>query len=323
MIGTVVFNSAGGFIPVLAEVCLEALNVFQLPVAMNVYLTNPGQKVSAPPHTDKQDVFVLQMQGQKHWRVYAPPDPAKMPRADPFARGKATDILSFSELEAPLLDTMLAPGQLLYVPVGFPHTTDTFAIADEASVHLTLGIDTLIWGLAYTSLRTMATKLALIPDKHPLTRVNTEAFWRLQSALPVGFLAERITAPHKGTAVRLALETEIASKLLQYMREAEPSKYPATMSDEQLALTLCIQAIIPRALTHYAKITDTFGRMYYDVANKLSPAKLDLSYFRSMPYYQELERSMDAFAKWPDQQATAASTSSSSSSKVSKTGFRK
>lgn len=85
--GTVVFNSAGGFIPKLAKVCLDSTRSFELPLAINMYLTNPGQSTSAPPHTDKQDVFVLQQQGYKHWRVYAPPPPSRMPRADPYARG--------------------------------------------------------------------------------------------------------------------------------------------------------------------------------------------------------------------------------------------
>lgn len=121
--GTVVFNSAGGFMPPMARVCLECLEAFQLPTALNMYLTAAGQKVSAPPHTDKQDVFVIQTQGQKRWRVYSPPPPARLFRSDPFARGKGTDSLEFSELEPPLIDTVLGPGQILYVPAGFPHTT--------------------------------------------------------------------------------------------------------------------------------------------------------------------------------------------------------
>ena len=52
--GTVVFNSAGGFIPKLAEVCLGAVNAFHYPCALNMYLTSPGKETSAPPHTDKQ-----------------------------------------------------------------------------------------------------------------------------------------------------------------------------------------------------------------------------------------------------------------------------
>ena len=60
--GTIVFNSAGGFIPKLAGVCLQCTNAFDLPCALNMYLTAAGQEISAPPHTDKQDVFVLQTQ---------------------------------------------------------------------------------------------------------------------------------------------------------------------------------------------------------------------------------------------------------------------
>ena len=37
--------------------------------------------------------------------------------------GKSKDTLELSELSAPLLDVVMSPGQILYVPAGFPHTT--------------------------------------------------------------------------------------------------------------------------------------------------------------------------------------------------------
>ena len=37
--------------------------------------------------------------------------------------GKSKDTLELSELAAPLLDVVMSPGQILYVPAGFPHTT--------------------------------------------------------------------------------------------------------------------------------------------------------------------------------------------------------
>ena len=46
--------------------------------------------VSAPAHTDKQDVFVLQTQGSKHWRVFAPPPPANKMAAGPLPLGSPT-----------------------------------------------------------------------------------------------------------------------------------------------------------------------------------------------------------------------------------------
>ena len=123
--GTVVFNSAGFNIPKLAAVSLAAIDAFGLPNCLNLYLTAAGMRTSAPPHTDKQDVFVLQTAGSKHWRVFDPPPPAQKADADPLARGKAHDALPLSELAPPLIDAVLAPGQLLYIPAGWPHTTDT------------------------------------------------------------------------------------------------------------------------------------------------------------------------------------------------------
>ena len=41
--------------------------------------------------------------------------------------GKSKDTLSLSELKEPLIDVVMRPGQILYVPAGFPHTTGTYA----------------------------------------------------------------------------------------------------------------------------------------------------------------------------------------------------
>ena len=62
-----------------AAQCVAALDAFGLPAGLNLYLTAANTPVSAPPHTDKQDVFVLQTAGRKRWRVFAPPPPANKP----------------------------------------------------------------------------------------------------------------------------------------------------------------------------------------------------------------------------------------------------
>jgi hypothetical protein len=55
------------------------------------------------------------------------------------------DIFFFHLFQAPpLIDTVLLPGQMLYIPAGFPHTTDTLEEEEEApstatSIHLTIG----------------------------------------------------------------------------------------------------------------------------------------------------------------------------------------
>ena len=80
--GTVIFNSAGAHIPHLAGATLAAVEAACIPNALNMYVTAPNQRTSAPPHTDKQDVVVVQTCGKKHWRVYSPPDSSLKPDAD-------------------------------------------------------------------------------------------------------------------------------------------------------------------------------------------------------------------------------------------------
>ena len=64
-------NSAGAYIRPLAGICLEVMEPLDIPVCLNLYITAAGQKTSAPPHTDKQDVFVMQTQvsRQRGFRV--------------------------------------------------------------------------------------------------------------------------------------------------------------------------------------------------------------------------------------------------------------
>lgn len=300
--GTVVFNSAGGFIPKLAGVCLNAINSFQFPVALNAYLTNPGQETSAPPHTDKQDVFVLQSTGQKHWKVYAPPPPSRMIRADPYARGKGKDILELTELGEPLIDTVLQPGQVLYIPGGYPHTTDTLnGVSDTTnpSVHMTVGVDTHIWNLNYANLRRIIYKQLLrVEDKVMVTKLEDDKYWALHNALPLGFLSLDIIKSERGYAsgMRSLLINHIKTDLIQLMKTVEGSKF-----DDRgvlLASNSEIDDVVGKILMLHEGITDIFGKMYADVHYKITPTKMDLSFFRSQPYFKELESAMESFEKW-------------------------
>jgi len=296
--GTVVFNSAGGFIPKLAGVCLDALNAFQLPTALNMYLTNAGQKTSAPPHTDKQDVFVLQTQGYKRWRVYSPPPTSRMPKADPFARGKSKDVLDLNELEEPLIDHVMSPGQVLYVPGGFPHTTDTIngiSIDSDPSVHLTLGVDTHIWDISYAGLRKLALSKAGIADKVVLTK--SEFYWTIQDSLPLGFLGKLLNEEEEELNVDNH-KKRMFDGLISRLRLTEPLKYPDSISNDEISTKLSLDVLYPRIVQHHTAITDIFGKMYADVAFKITPSKMDLSFFRSQPYFAQLEKTMENYLLW-------------------------
>lgn len=284
--GTVVFNSAGGFIAPLADVCLQFTQAFDMPCAMNMYLTAAGQSTSAPPHTDKQDVFVLQTQGQKRWKVYAPPPPKIMFRADPFARGKGADQLDLRELSAePLIDSVLSPGQLLYVPGGFPHTTDTLSgvSMSDPSVHLTVGLDTHIWGMSYQYLRQAVLTRLKLPDKVVLTKLDASIYWSLQECLPLGFLTSSNSARDNALA-----------KLAMIMTKTEPKRW-ADISQLSSIIKNEGKEIWTMFEKHHRDVTDTFVAMYSDVGTRRTVVPGNLSFLRSKPYFDRLEGIMGRF----------------------------
>ena len=75
----------------------------------------------------------------------------------------------------------------------------------------------------------------------------------------------------------------------------EPSRW--TSAEETLTALSANQAVA-RHVRHHKEITEIFRKMYTDVAYKISPSKMDLSIFRSQPYFQEIERTMEELVKW-------------------------
>jgi hypothetical protein len=218
--GTVIFNTAGSHIPKLAGATLACTDATSLPNAVNMYVTAAGKRTSAPPHTDRQDVIVVQTQGKKRWRVYTPPEPSLKPTADMYARGKGDDSLPLYSLEEgsygckKLLDVVVEAGDVLFIPAAFPHTTDTVTYMDvdlvvpekktkTTSIHLTFNFDTHVWDLNYLSARWLALRRAgvadtalgqdNIEDNRYVGNVNLlpkEARTDLMENLPLNFLDE-------------------------------------------------------------------------------------------------------------------------------------
>ena len=103
-------------------------------VGANVYLTPPRASQGFAPHYDDIEAFCLQLEGYKHWKVYAP-----LNRAQVLARQSSLDYVEEDLKGAvePVLDVVLGPGDLLYMPRGWIHqacTTDS----KEHSLHLTV-----------------------------------------------------------------------------------------------------------------------------------------------------------------------------------------
>jgi len=130
---TVVLPALNRSWPALRNLCASLESYFNHGVNANAYLT-AGGTTGFGPHYDTHEVFVLQIGGKKHWRIYEPP--VTLPhRSQPFPRSGYT-------LPAPLLEVDLEPGDLLYLPRGYVHSASTSL---SHSTHVTIGVTVYTW----------------------------------------------------------------------------------------------------------------------------------------------------------------------------------
>jgi ribosomal protein L16 Arg81 hydroxylase len=125
------------------------------PVQINAYVTPPSNR-GFDPHYDTHDVFVLQVAGQKRWRIH-PPVLADPLRSMPWSE-RAGEVAAAAGGE-PLIDAVLSPGDALYLPRGYLHAAEALG---GVSVHLTIGVHVLTrYALVETLLRLAADDDAL------------------------------------------------------------------------------------------------------------------------------------------------------------------
>lgn len=118
--------------PSLAVLCRRLEDVFRCPVHANLYLTPPGAQ-GFDVHFDTHEVFVLQLQGSKHWRLYPPT--RTLPLVDERFQASREQL-------GPIREIPLQAGDLLYMPRGHVHEAFT---SDCASMHLTIGVNVFRW----------------------------------------------------------------------------------------------------------------------------------------------------------------------------------
>ncbi len=154
---TVVFQGLHRVWPAVVDFTTTLTGELGHPVQVNAYLTPPTARGFAP-HYDTHDVFVLQTAGDKRWQAYRPVvDP---PAADDGWTGHR-DAVAAAAMAQPVLDRVLRPGDVLYLPRGWIHA----AQAQQAmSLHLTIGIH------PYTRRHLVEALLEEVLDAQPLER---------------------------------------------------------------------------------------------------------------------------------------------------------
>lgn len=175
------------------------------PTQANAYLT-PSDERGLGLHYDTHDVVVLQTEGHKRWEVLAPRFPLPLGTQHWSDVGQG-EVLDHGELE-PVLDTVLGPGDCLYLPRGFVHR----AVSEgDASLHVTVGIHVQTWhhvlrdlvdGAALDEGVRTALPTAVLRDGEPVDAAELERL--LKAVLGDVDLDERVTRLGRGAWAQYA-----------------------------------------------------------------------------------------------------------------------
>lgn len=216
---TVVLQGLHHTDPLQARLANNLALALDQPIQVNAYLS-PASARGLDLHFDYHDVFVVQLGGSKHWRIWEPLARTVNPvKRRPVAKPQ------LDELGQPLLELTMRPGDCLHLPRGFPHAAET---TDEHSDHLTIGLVAVTW--------------------HRVIRkaIDAEvAAGRLTAPLPVGLLEPG--SPGAGELDLDGVRDQLGRAALRHWMAREiwrrqaatrlrPRAVP-TLGDEPLALT--------------------------------------------------------------------------------------
>jgi len=134
----------------LALLCRSLELFFHQGVQANTYLT-PKNSQGFAAHYDTHDVFVLQIAGSKHWRIYRPPIELPL-SSQPFPPSECSPKKQFGE---PIYELDLEDGDCLYIPRGWVHEASA---GGNVSAHVTIGINAFTWAYAFSQALDLVSK---------------------------------------------------------------------------------------------------------------------------------------------------------------------
>ena len=165
---TLVLNRLEKFWPPCTALAKEVEAALQVYTSLNMYFTPPKSR-GFDPHFDYEDVFIVQVQGVKRWRVWEPdaavgqerlplnekrsrPTKSAVPTTTPQAvvlnpgagapRFKSWTIDSPEDLT---LQMAVGAGDVLYIPRGWPHVAETEGTAPSIHMTMTLHVQDFTW----------------------------------------------------------------------------------------------------------------------------------------------------------------------------------
>jgi len=130
-------------------------------VYINTYLT-PPRASAVKAHADDRDVFVLQLEGEKHWTVYPDPPIIYPYPHEQVGKQPSLPVPTATMQSDPLFKTTLRKGDVLYMPRGYVHEAKTDS--NLPSLHATIAIATHDWSLSCTITQLIRSRFDQVPD---------------------------------------------------------------------------------------------------------------------------------------------------------------
>lgn len=128
--GTLVFDSIQNAVPSAKTWCRELYAEFCCQITINAYFSAGRDASAFDAHFDPQDVFILQLEGEKEWQLWERDRVVNPMPGHPESKAMTAPGLPADQT------ILLTPGDLLYVPRGTWHWPRS--LDDNPSLHLTL-----------------------------------------------------------------------------------------------------------------------------------------------------------------------------------------
>ena len=233
-------------------------------VGCNAYLTPGYASQGFAPHYDDIEAFILQIEGKKRWRVYPPLNGKEtLPRtsSDDFVMVDANNsdsdkddsedmrrpikLIKSNKADGrrevpddPVLDIVLEPGDMLYLPRGWIHQGITQEREKEPSLHLTVScMQQWAWADLMEIIIPEATKSA----------IESESYTTLREGLPRNFLS------YMGVMNEETENIEGLKQAVHHIAVTDGSEEDEERKKEEQKMTLR-KAFIERAKTCLQKV---------------------------------------------------------------------
>jgi hypothetical protein len=128
---TIQFNSINHFMPNLRELTGKFAEKFAACADIIVFLA-PAWAHDIGLHHDPTDLFIIQLEGAKSWKLWARPQ-TRRPANEGFDHG---------QFGKPALEFSLEPGDVLYIPYNTPHLVSA---QNSMSLHLSVTVRPRMW----------------------------------------------------------------------------------------------------------------------------------------------------------------------------------